>query len=93
MLCLQGQGWDKSEVPRGMTCGVSEQKGRGAGRPKRAEVATWPIEAIGGLDTSRNFPSSCEAQVVTQSSCEPQKVTVVTVTQPETGHRWEQGMW
>lgn len=43
MLCLQGQEWDKSKVPRGMTCGVSEQKGRGAGRPKRAEVATWPV--------------------------------------------------
>lgn len=43
MLCLQGQGWDKSKVPRGVNCGVSEQKGRGAGRPKRAEVTTWPI--------------------------------------------------
>lgn len=37
MLCLQGQGWDKSKVPRGTTCGVSEQKGRGSPRGREAQ--------------------------------------------------------
>ena len=38
---------DKDKLPRGTTCGISEQKGRRTpreeGKPQRAEVSTWHV--------------------------------------------------